>query len=204
MQYNINPKNIDDRKIDAVVKVLKNDGVIIIPTDTIYAFACSIYSEKAIEKICRFKQVKVEKANLSFLFNNLKNISEFTKPFDRSTYKLLNRSLPGPFTFILEASSKVPAIFRSRKKTIGIRIPDHPVALQIIEKTGHPLIAASLHDSDDPITDYLTDPTEIFEKFETITDAFVDCGAGGNKPSTVVDLTGSELVIVREGKGVLT
>ncbi|MBS1764190.1 MAG: threonylcarbamoyl-AMP synthase [Bacteroidetes bacterium] len=204
MQFEINPDNIDDRKTDAVVRILKQDGVIILPTDTVYAFACSIYSEKAIEKICRFKQVKVEKANLSFLFNNLKNISEYTKPFDRSVYKLLNRSLPGPFTFILEASSKIPAIFRSRKKTIGIRIPDHPVALAIIEKIGHPLIAASLHDSDDPIMEYLTDPNEIFEKFESITDAFVDCGVGGNKASTVVDLTGNEVVVLREGKGILS
>jgi tRNA threonylcarbamoyl adenosine modification protein (Sua5/YciO/YrdC/YwlC family) len=203
MHLEINPLNIDDRKIDAVVKILQHDGVVIIPTDTVYAFACSINSAKAVDKICRFKNVKVEKANLSFLFHNLKTISDYTKPFDRSIYKLLNRNLPGAFTFILEASTQLPAMFRSRKKTIGIRIPDHAVTLKIIERLGVPLMAASLHDADDPIADYLTDPAAIFEKFESVTDAFVDSGAGGNVPSTIVDCMDDTITIVREGKGEL-
>jgi tRNA threonylcarbamoyl adenosine modification protein (Sua5/YciO/YrdC/YwlC family) len=203
MHIEINTYNIDQRKINEIVSVLTNDGVIIVPTDTVYAFACSIYSNKAIEKICRFKGVKPEKANLSFLCCDLKNISEFTKPFDRTIYKMLNRNLPGPFTFILEASAKVPLIFRSKKKTIGIRIPDNAIALAIIEKLGHPLMAASLHNEHDSIAEYLTDPAEIFEKYEAEIDAFIDAGAGGNQPSTIIDCSQAEAEIVREGKGQL-
>ena len=203
MHIELNEHNIDGRKITAIISVLKNDGIIIVPTDTVYAFACSIFSNKAIEKICRFKGVKPEKANLSFLCHDLKNISEYTKPFDRSIYKLLNRSLPGPFTFILEASGSVPSVFRSKKKTIGIRIPNHQGTLEIIRQLGHPLMAASLHHEEDPVKDYLTDPSEIFEKYDTVIDAFVDGGAGGNQPSTVVDCSGGEVVVVREGKGEL-
>lgn len=203
MHVEINPNNIDDRKIKEIVSVLKSDGVIIVPTDTVYAFACSIFSNKAVDKICRFKGLKPEKANLSFLCHDLKNISEYTKPFDRSIYKLLNRSLPGPFTFILEASGSVPSIFRAKKKTIGIRIPDHEVALEIIRQLGHPLMAASLHSEDDPIKEYLTDPTEIFEKYENAIDAIVNSGYGGIEPSTVVDCSGDEITLVREGKGIL-
>lgn len=203
MLLQIFPHSIDDRKIDIVVSLLNRDGVIIIPTDTVYAIACSIKSTKAFEKICRLKNVKPEKANFSFLCNDLKNISEYTRPFDRSIYKLLNKSLPGPFTFILEASSNVPAIFRNKKKTIGIRIPDHSVPLKIIGALGCPLMVTSLHNSDDPIADYLTDPAEIFERFEKTTDLIVDSGNGGNIPSTVVDCTSTEPVIVRAGAGEL-
>ena len=204
MLIEINENNIDDRKIKKVVECINNDGIIIIPTDTVYALACSIYSLPAIEKVSRFKGVKPEKANLSFLCNDLKNIAEYTKPFDRSVYKLLNRSLPGPFTFILEASTKVPGIFRARKKNICIRIPDQKVTLSIIQQLGHPLMSASLHDVNDPITDYLTDPDEIYERFSDMVDMIVDCGAGGNVPSTIVDCTTDDITVVRAGKGVLS
>lgn len=202
MLLEINKQNIDDRKIKSAVNVLKNDGVIIFPTDSVYAFGCDIYSTKAIEKICRLKNVKLEKSNFSFICNDLSHLSDFTKPFDRSVYKLLNRSLPGPFTFILNANNTVPSIFRNNKKTIGIRVPDHAVALAIVRELGNPLMAASLH-NDDELIDYITDPSEIFEKYESAIELIIDSGAGGNLPSTVVDCTGNDPVIIRQGAGTL-
>jgi tRNA threonylcarbamoyl adenosine modification protein (Sua5/YciO/YrdC/YwlC family) len=202
MLLQINPSNIDQRLIKTVVDVLKNDGVIIFPTDTVYAIGCDIYSNKAIEKISRIKNVKLEKANFSFICSDLSYISDFTKPFDRSVYKMLNRSLPGPFTFILNANNAVPSIFKNNKKTIGIRIPDHPIPSCIIKELGNPVMSTSLHDEDE-ITEYLTDPSEIFEKFENIVELIIDGGYGGNEPSTIVDCTGTESVILRQGAGVL-
>ncbi|MEO5571874.1 MAG: L-threonylcarbamoyladenylate synthase [Bacteroidia bacterium] len=202
MLLQINPSNIDHRLIKTVVDVLKKDGIIIFPTDTVYAIGCNIYSNKAIEKISRLKNVKPEKANFSFICSDLSHISDFTRPFDRSIYKMLNRSLPGPFTFILNASSAVPAIFKNNKKTIGIRIPDHQIPLNIIKELGNPIMSTSLHNEDE-IMDYLTDPAEIFEKFENIVDLIIDGGYGGIEPSTIVDCTGMVSVIVRQGAGVL-
>src|SRR6185436_19661505 len=191
MLLKINPSNIDPRIIKTVVDVLKNDGVIIYPTDTVYALGCNIYSNKAIEKVCRIKNIKPQKANFSFICSDLSHISDFTKPFDRSVYKLMNRNLPGPFTFILNANSAVPAIFKNHKKTIGIRIPDHTIPLNLIKELGNPIMSTSLHDEDE-IVEYLTDPSEIFEKFETMVDLIIDGGYGGNQPSTVVDCTSGE------------
>jgi len=202
MFLQINPSNIDHRLIKEVVAVLKNNGVIIFPTDTVYAIGCNIYSNKAIEKISRIKNVRPEKANFSFICSDLSNISDFTKPFERSVYKMLNRSLPGPFTFILNANSAVPAIFKNNKKTIGIRVPDHAIPISIIKELGNPIMSASLH-NEDQIVDYLTDPAEIFEKFENIADLIIDAGYGGNEPSTIVDCTSTHPVIVRQGAGTL-
>jgi tRNA threonylcarbamoyl adenosine modification protein (Sua5/YciO/YrdC/YwlC family) len=202
MFLQINPSNIDHRLIKEVVAVLKKDGVIIFPTDTVYAIGCNIYSNKAIEKISRIKNVRAEKANFSFICSDLSNISDFTKPFERSVYKMLNRSLPGPFTFILNANTAVPAIFKNNKKTIGIRVPDHAIPISIIKELGNPIMSASLH-NEDQIVDYLTDPAEIFEKFENIADLIIDAGYGGNEPSTIVDCTSTHPVIIRQGAGTL-
>jgi tRNA threonylcarbamoyl adenosine modification protein (Sua5/YciO/YrdC/YwlC family) len=202
MFLQINSSNIDPRLIKTVVNVLKNDGIIIFPTDTVYAIGCDIYSKKAIEKIARLKNVKPEKANFSFICSDLSHISDFTKPFDRSVYKMLNRCLPGPFTFILNANSAVPTIFKNHKKTIGIRIPDHPVPISIINESGNPIMSSSLHNEDE-IVDYLTDPAEIFEKFEGLVDLIIDSGYGGNEPSTIVDYTGPEPILIRQGQGIL-
>lgn len=202
MLIQIFPNNIDQRKIKTVVEVLKNDGVIIFPTDTVYAIGCDIYSNKAIERICKIKNVKPEKSNFSFICNNLSHISDFTKPFDRSIYKLLNRSLPGPFTFILNASSAVPTIFKNHKKTIGIRVPDNKIPLSIITELGNPIMSTSLHNEDE-IVEYLTDPSEIFEKFESVVDLIVDGDYGGNTPSTIIDCTGNAPVIIRQGAGLI-
>lgn len=194
--------NIDLRKIKIVVDILKNDGVIIFPTDTVYALGCNIHSIKAIDRICKIKNKKLEKSDFSFICNDLSHISDFTKPFDRTVFKLLNRSLPGPFTFILNANNSVPAIFKNNKKTIGIRVPDHTIPLSIIKELGNPVMSTSLHNEDE-ITKYLTDPTEIYEKFEGIVDVIIDSGFGGNEPSTIVDCTGILPVILRQGMGVL-
>jgi tRNA threonylcarbamoyl adenosine modification protein (Sua5/YciO/YrdC/YwlC family) len=200
MLINIHSQNPDSRKVAQVVDILSKGGVVIIPTDTIYALACDLYQYKAFEQICRMKEVRPDKANFSLLCNDLSNISQFTKPFDRAIYKLLNRALPGPYTFILDASSEVPSVFRSRRKTIGLRIPDNKIVLDIIEKLGHPLIATSIHDIDE-IREYPTDPEEIFEIYGNQVEVVVDGGAGKIVASTVIDCTGNVPAVTREGAG---
>jgi len=200
MLIKVHPENPETRKIEQVVNILLKGGVVIIPTDTIYALACDLYQYKAFEQIARMKDIRADKANFSLLCSDLSNVSEFTKPFDRSIYKLLNKAFPGPFTFILEASSHLPSVFRSRKKTIGLRVPDNKIVQAIIEKLGHPIIATSLHDID-AIREYPTDPEEIFELYQHQVDGVVDGGIGSIVPSTVVDCTGDEPVITRQGLG---
>jgi len=200
MLVNINSQNPDARKIAQAVDVLSKGGVIIIPTDTIYALACDLYHYKAFEKICRMKDVRPDKANFSLLCSDLSNISNFTRPFDRSIYKLMNRALPGPYTFILDASSEVPSVFRSRKKTIGLRIPNNKIVLDLIDKLGHPLVVTSIHDIDE-IRGYPTDPEEIDEIYGNQVELVIDGGAGKIKASTVIDCTGDSPFITREGAG---
>ena len=180
--------------------MLKNDGVIILPTDTVYAIAASIYSNKAIENICRLKNIKVEKANFSFLCQDLANISKFTKPFSTEIFRMMKNSLPGPFTFILNANSHVPTIFKSNKKTIGIRVPDNIIALSIIKALGNPLMVTSVR-SDDDFEEYLTNPNDINERFGELVDIVIDGGPSRFDPSTVIDCTGDLPLVVREGKG---
>ena len=193
-------QSINEKHIAQITETLKNDGVIILPTDTVYAIAGSIYSNKAIEKICRIKKIKVEKANFSFLCHDLGNISEFTKPFSTEIFRLMKSSLPGPFTFILNANSHVPHIFKSNKKTIGIRVPDNVIALSIIEALGNPLMVTSVR-SDDDFEEYLTNPTEIYERYNTSVDCIVDGGPSRFEPSTIIDCTGEVPLLVRDGKG---
>ncbi len=192
--------SINQKHITQITETLKNDGVIILPTDTVYAIAGSIYSNKAIEKICRIKNIKVEKANFSFLCHDLGNISEFTKPFTTEIFRLMKSSLPGPFTFILNANSHVPTIFKSNKKTIGIRVPDNVIALSIIEALGNPLMVTSVH-SDDDFEKYLTNPDDIRERFGELVDIVIDGGPSRFDPSTVIDCTGDMPLVIREGKG---
>src|SRR5436190_5547108 len=172
MLLKIFPDNINNRLIDKIVDALKNDGVIIMPTDTVYALACSIRSARAFERICRIKQVKPEKANFSFACYDLTDISAYTKPFSRDVFRMMKANLPGPYTFILNASSMVPAIFRSNKKTIGIRVPDNKIARTIIKETGNPLMVTSLR-NDDEIIDYLSDPEMMDEKYSSLIDVIV-------------------------------
>lgn len=200
MLIKIYPKNPSQKNIREVVEWLANDGVVVFPTDTIYAIGCSIYSAKAIERIARIKGLNPKKANFSFLCHDLSQISEFTRPISNDVFKLMRRTLPGPYTFILNANSKVPKMFENKKKTVGIRIPDNPIMLEIISELGHPIMSTSIHD-EDGILEYSTDPELINERYKDLVDVVVDGGIGDNKPSTIIDCTGDEILMVREGKG---
>ncbi len=198
----IYPENPAPKHIKMVIDVLENGGVVIFPTDTIYALGCSINKPKALDKIAQLKGIKKEKANFSFLVNDLSMLSEFTKPFDNKTFRLMRKNLPGPFTFILNANSNIPKIFQSKKKTIGFRIPENNILTSIIEELGTPLVSTSIHD-DDEILEYTTDPELIYEKYKDRVDLVIDGGYGDNVASTVVDCTGDEPEIIRQGKGIL-
>lgn len=185
-----------------IVEILRNDGVIVFPTDTIYGIGCDITKPKAVERVARIKNIKPEKANFSFLFYDLSHISDYCKPIPNSIFKLMKKNLPGPFTFILNANSNIPKIFRSSKKSIGIRVPDNSIIREIIRELGNPILSTSVRD-DDQIIEYTTDPELIHEKFGEQVDLVIDGGFGGNKPSTVLDCTSGEPVLIREGKGIL-
>lgn len=196
----IHPLNPEIRKINRVVDVLRNGGIVVYPTDTIYGIGCDLMNRKSIERLCRVMDIKPNKLDLSFICNDLTHISEYVKNLQTPVFKILKKSLPGPFTFILESSSKVPKILDVTKKTVGIRIPDHSIPRILVAELGNPLITSSIKD-DDRIKEYTTDPEEIYEDFKNLVDIVIDGGAGGNVPSTVVDCTDGELKIVRQGLG---
>lgn len=196
----IHPLNPEMRKINRVVDVLRNGGIVVYPTDTIYGIGCDLMNRKSIERLCKVMDIKPNKLDLSFICNDLTHISEYVKNLQTPVFKVLKKSLPGPFTFILESSSKVPKILDVTKKTVGIRIPDHNIPRTIVAELGNPLITSSIKD-DDKIKEYTTDPEEIYEDFKNLVDIVIDGGAGGNVPSTVVDCTNGELVVVRQGLG---
>ncbi|HEU5146189.1 MAG TPA: L-threonylcarbamoyladenylate synthase [Chryseosolibacter sp.] len=198
----IHPDNPEQRKIRHVVDVLLNGGIIVYPTDTVYGIGCNLMNRKAVERLCRVLDIKPQKLDLSFICRDLSQISEFARRIDTPIFKLLKKSLPGPFTFILESSSKVPKILDVNKKTVGIRMPDHAVPMSIVEVLGNPLITSSLK-NEDIIREYTTDPAEMYEDLKHLVDIVVDSGAGGNVPSTVVDCTSDEIRIVRQGLGEL-
>jgi tRNA threonylcarbamoyl adenosine modification protein (Sua5/YciO/YrdC/YwlC family) len=194
----VHPVNPQERLIRQVVEQLEKGAVIIYPTDTIYAIGCSIFQPKAIERIARIKQVDVTKARLSFICNDLSDLSVYARQLDTPNFRLLKQHLPGPYTFILHASRQVPKIFHNKKSTIGLRIPDNKIALSIVEKLGHPLLSTTL--PGEMVEDF-TDPELMFENFERLVDLVIDGGPGGISTSTIVDLTGDEPVVIREGKG---
>ena len=196
--FNENP-NL--REILKIVDVLRKGGLIIYPTDTVYGLGCDITNAKAVEKVARIKNVKVEKNNFSFICSDLSHISDFTKPISNSVFKLMKKNLPGPFTFILEANNNVPKYFKN-KKTVGIRVPDNNIIREIVRELGNPILSTSIHDEDE-ILEYTTDPELIYEKYQDIAEIVIDGGYGELIPSTIVDCTGEEIVIVREGKGLL-
>lgn len=200
MLIKIYPENPNPKAIEQVVDVLRRGGVIIYPTDTVYGLGCDIKNQKAIETIARIRHIKPEKANFSFVCYDLSNLSEYTKPMDNATYRVLKKALPGPFTFILNASGNVPKLLSSNKKTVGIRVPDNNIAREIVKELGNPILSASIKDEDD-IIEYSTDPELIHEKYENLVDLVIDGGYGGNIASTVVDVTSGEFEVVREGKG---
>ncbi len=196
----IHPKNPEMRKINRVVDVLRKGGIVVYPTDTIYGIGCDLMNRKSIERLCRVMDIKPNKLDLSFICNDLTHISEYVKNLQTPVFKVLKKSLPGPFTFILESSSRVPKILDITKKTVGIRIPDHNIPRTIVSELGNPLITSSIKD-DDKIKEYTTDPEEIYEDFKNLVDIVIDGGASGNIPSTVVDCTGDELIFIRQGLG---
>lgn len=194
------PENPDQRKIDHVVEVLKNGGVIIYPTDTIYGIGCDLFNRQAVDRLCRIKEIKPKSLNLSFICYDMSHISEYVRGMDTPTFKILKRALPGPYTFILESSSKVPKILKVNKKTVGIRIPDHNIPRQIVQTLGNPIVTSSIKD-DDKVIEYTTDPEHIFDEFKNLVDIVIDGGYGGNIPSTVIDCTTGEPEVIREGLG---
>ena len=195
----IYPENPQENLIQEVVKTLDNGGLIIYPSDTVYALVCNIFDIKAMEKLAQIKGVKLEKAHFSIICNDLSHLSEFTRPIDTATFRLLKHYLPGPFTFILEANKTLPLAYKGQK-TIGIRVPDHPIPQLIVSKLGHPIASTSIKDDDDVI-EYTTDPELIAEKYNHLVDIVIDSGYGDNKASTIVDLTQGIPEVVREGKG---
>lgn len=196
----VHPLNPEGRKIQHAVDVLKRGGIIIYPTDTIYGIGCDLMNRKTIERLCHVMDIKPQKLDLSFICNDLSHISEYVKRIDTPVFKILKKALPGPYTFIMESSSKVPKILNINKKTVGIRIPDHAIPRSIVALLGNPLITSSIKD-DDVIKEYTTDPEEIYEDFKHSVDLVIDGGPGNNIPSSVIDCTGDEIVIVREGLG---
>ena len=193
--YNENP---NPKEIAKVVKVLQSGGLVIYPTDTIYGLGCDITKTKSLEKIAQIKGVQLEKANLSFICNDLSHLSDYVKQLDSTTFKILKRALPGPYTFILPGSNNLPKVFK-KKKTVGIRIPDNNIIRTLVAELGNPIVSTSIRDEDD-VLEYTTDPELIFEKWQGLVDIVIDGGYGDNEPSTVIDLT-EEPSVIREGKG---
>lgn len=194
-------ENPNTKQIQKVVNILQNGGLIIYPTDTVYGLGCDITNTKALEKIAKIKGVKLEKANFSFVCNDLSHLSDYVKQIDSPTFKLLKRALPGPYTFILPGSKNLPKPFK-KKKTVGIRIPDNNIARTLVETLGNPIVSTSIRDDDD-ILEYTTDPELIYEKWGNLVDVVIDGGYGDNYASTIIDVTNSEPEVIREGKGSL-
>lgn len=203
MLIKIYPENPNPKAIEQVVEVLKKGGLIIYPTDTVYGLGCDITNQKAIEKICRIRGIKPDKANFSFICSDLRHISDYIKPIDTATFRVLKKALPGPFTFILNANNNVPKLLSSNKKTVGIRVPDNDIAREIVRQLGNPILSTSIRD-DDEVIEYSTDPELIHEKYEETVDVVIDGGYGDNEASTVVDCTSGDFEIIREGKGDLS
>ena len=199
MHIHIHPQDPQPRLIKQVVECLKDGGVIVYPTDTIYGMGCDILQHKAIERICKIKNIDPQKAQLSFICSDLSRLSDYTKSIDTPLYRMLKNHLPGPYTFILPASKLVPKILQSKKNTIGLRIPGNPISHQILEVLGNPILSTSL--PGEMVEDY-TDPEIIHERFDKLVDIVIDGGIGGMVPSTIVDCTTDEWTITRQGLGV--
>jgi len=192
-------ENPNPRAIKEVVEVLKDGGVIIYPSDTVYALGCDITNKQALERVAQLKGIRLDKANFSFVCENLSNLSDYVKQIDSTTFKLLKRALPGPYTFILPGNNNLPSYFK-KKKEVGIRVPDHNTVRALVSALGNPIVSTSIKDEDEVI-EYTTDPELIYEKWGDLVDIVIDGGFGGNIPSTVIDLTGEEPILIREGKG---
>lgn len=195
-------QNPDPKRVRQIVDVLRNGGVIIYPTDTVYGMGCDITNQRAVERICKIKGINPKKHNFSFVCADLSNIAQYTRVITKPVFKMMKKGLPGPFTFILEASSVVPKILHSNKKTVGIRVPDHSIPRAIVEELGQPILSTSIYDEDEVI-EYSTDPELIFEKYQNLVDVVIDGGYGQNVASTILDCTSDEVEIIRQGLGQL-
>lgn len=191
--------NPNPRDIAKVVQIIKKGGLVIYPSDTVYALGCDITNNRALERIAQIKKVKLAKANFSFVCKDLSNLSDYVKQLDNTTFKLLKRALPGPYTFILPGNNNLPSVFK-KKKEVGIRVPDNAIVKAIVTALGNPIVSTSIKD-EDQVIEYTTDPELIFEKWEHLVDVVIDGGYGDNVPSTVIDLTGDTPILVRQGKG---
>ncbi len=203
MIIEINPQNIDERLINQAANVLKKGGIIIFPTDSVYAMGCDLYNKNALAKLAKLKGVKLNKARFSIICHNLSDLSNYVKQIDRPTFKLLKQHLPGPFTFILTATNEIPKLFDSNRKDIGVRIPNNQIILKITEALGKPIATTSLHDDEDTFLDYFNDPNEIYQRFDDEVDLVVDGGYGKLHASTIIDCTSGAPVIIRQGIGKL-
>ncbi len=202
MLLKIHPENPSHRQILKVCDILHKGGIIVYPTDSVYALGCDIYNHKAIEQIAKLKGTRPAKADFSFIFSDLSQVSDYALLFDNRIFKLMKSHLPGPFTFILHARNNVPKIFQSRKKTIGIRIPDNKIPIELVRNLGNPVMTTSIHD-EDTLIEYTTDPDLIYEKYKDKVNVIINGGFGNNVPTTVVDCTQPEPVIVRQGIGII-
>jgi len=202
MLLRIYPENPNQNRIRKVVDVLEGGGIIIYPTDTVYAIGCDIKANKSIDKIARMKGLNPENPDMSLIFHDMSQLSEYTVIRDNSVFKLLKRNLPGPFTFIVQANKQIPKLFKNKKKTVGIRIPDNNIVLQLVKELGRPIITTSIHDTDEVI-EYTTDPELIYEKYREIAEIVINGGYGRNEASTIVDCTSEEIKIIRQGLGIL-
>ena len=202
MLLRIYPENPSIDRIRKVVEVLEGGGIIIYPTDTVYAIGCDIKANKSIEKIARMKGLNPQNPDMSLIFHDMSQLSEYTIIRDNSVFKLLKRNLPGPFTFIVQANNQIPKLFKNKKKTVGIRIPNNNIVRELVKELGRPIITTSIHDPDEVI-EYTTDPELIFEKYREIAEIVINGGFGRNEASTIVDCTSEEIVIVRQGLGIL-
>ena len=199
MLIEINENNIDQRLITRVVEALRKGKIIIFPTDTVYAMGCDLRNKKAIKELAQLKDIKLKKAKFSIICSDLSNLANYVRQLDRPTYKLLNRSLPGPFTFILNATNEVPKLFDTNRKEIGIRIPDNSIIRAVVEELGNPIATTSLHDDEDEILDYFVDPYAIYERYDSKVELIIDGGPGRLDASTIIDCTGNQAEIIRQG-----
>lgn len=202
MLLKIYPENPNPDRIRKVVDVLEEGGIIIYPTDTVYAIGCDIKAKKSIDKIARLKGLNPENPDMSLIFHDMSQLSEYTIIRDNTVFKLLKRNLPGPFTFIVQANNQIPKLFKNRKKTVGIRIPGNDIILELVKELGRPVITTSIHDPDEVI-EYTTDPELIYEKYRDFAEIIIDGGFGKNEASTIVDCTSDEIKIIRQGLGIL-
>lgn len=201
MLLRINPDKPDDKSVHRAADVLRAGGIVIYPTDTVYGIGCDIYQPKAIERLCQIKGIKPEKSNFSIICHDLSHLSDFTRPIQTSVFRVLKKALPGPYTFILEANNNVPKIFQSKKKTVGIRVPANPIVQAVVKTLGNPIVSSSVHDDGDELIDYFSDPELIYEKYKDKVDLVINGGYGNIQASTVIDCSGGDFTVIREGLG---